>query len=65
MAFNTDFLLPAITSIYSLFINNSDINLRILFVELSNSAITVIDRLQRVGNRNKIEFVSVEASLLE
>ena len=65
MAFNTGFLLPALTAIYSLFINNNDIRLRILYVELSDSARTLLGRLQGAGNNNKIEFIPVDGELLE
>ncbi len=65
MAFNTGFLLPALTAIYSLFINNNNIRLHILYVELSDSAQTVIKRLEGAGNNNRVEFLRVEGRLLE
>ena len=57
MAFNTGFLLPALTAIYSLFINNNNIRLHILYSELSDNAKTVISRLERAGNNNKVEYL--------
>lgn len=65
MAFNTGFLLPAITAIYSLFINNNNIRLHIMYVELSDNAKTVISRLERAGSNNKVEYIAVEGKLLE
>lgn len=65
MAFNTGFLLPAITAIYSLFINNDDIHLRILYVDLSDSCKTVLDRLTKLGMNNSIEYIRIEGELLK
>ena len=65
MAFNTGFLLPALTAIYSLFRNNDNVRLRVLYVELSDNAKIVIKRLTKLGNNNTIEFTPVEGSLLE
>ena len=65
MAFNTGFLLPALTAIYSLFINNNNIRLKILYVELSDSAKILIRKLEKVGTCNSVEFVSVAGELLE
>ncbi len=65
MAFNTGFLLPALTAIYSLFKYNDNVRLRVLYVELSDNAKTVIKRLLKVGNNNTIEFTPVEGILLE
>ena len=65
MAFNTGFLLPALTAIYSLFVNNDNIRLRILYVELSAQAKIVLRLLEKAGNNNTIEFVPVEGALLE
>ena len=65
MAFNTGFLLPAITAIYSLLINNDDIHLRILYVDLSDSSKTVLDRLTKLGRNNSIEYIRIEGELLK
>lgn len=65
MAFNTGFLLPALTSIYSLFIHNSNVRLHVLYAELSDSAQTVIRRLERAGTDNTVEFLPVTGDLLE
>lgn len=65
MAFNTGFLLPALTAIYSLFVHNSNVRLHILYVELSENAQTVIKRLEGVGDGNRVEFLPVEGKLLE
>ncbi len=65
MAFNTGFLLPAITAIYSLFINNDNVRLRIMYTELSDDAKTILNRLQKAGSNNSIEYTAVEGSLLE
>ena len=65
MAFNTGFLLPAVTTIYSLFLNNGNVRLHILYVDLSDNAQTVIKRLEGVGNNNRVEFLPVDDRLLE
>ena len=65
MAFNTGFLLPAITAVYSLFINNDDIHLRILYVDLSDSSKIVLDRLTKLGMNNSIEYIRIEGELLK
>ena len=65
MAFNTGFLLPAITAIYSLLINNDDIHLRILYVDLSDSSKIVLDRLTKLGMNNSIEYIRIEGELLK
>ncbi len=65
MAFNTGFLLPALTTVYSLFRTNDNVRLHVLYVELSDNAQTVIKRLEGVGKNNKVDFVLVEGSLLE
>ena len=65
MAFNTGFLLPALTAIYSLFVHNSNVRLHVLYVELSENAQTVIKRLEGVGDGNRVEFLPVEGKLLE
>lgn len=65
MAFNTGFLLPALTAIYSLFVNNDNIRLHIMYVELSDNAKTLIRRLEELGNNNRIDFLEIEEKLLE
>ncbi len=65
MAFNTGFLLPALTTIYSLFNTNSGVRLHILYADLSDSAKTVLKRLEGVGTDNKVEFLPVEEKHLE
>ena len=65
MAFNTGFLLPALTAIYSLFDNNSNVRLRVFYVELSDSVQTVISRLEGIGTGNSVEFILVKSKLLE
>ena len=65
MAFNTGFLLPAVTAIYSLFANNDDIRLRILYVDLSDSGKVVLNRLTKLGKNNSIEFIRIEEELLK
>lgn len=65
MAFNTGFLLPAITAIYSLFTNNDNIHLRILYVDLSDSGKIILDRLTGIGRNNSIDYIRVEGELLE
>ncbi len=65
MAFNTGFLLPALTAVYSLFVNNENIKLRILYTELSDQSKAVLRLLERAGDNNTIEFVPVEGTLLE
>ncbi|MCR5234185.1 MAG: glycosyltransferase family 8 protein [Lachnospiraceae bacterium] len=65
MAFNTGFLLPALTTIYSLFNTNSGVRLHILYADLSDSAKTVLKRLEGVGTDNRVEFLPVEGELLE
>ncbi len=65
MAFNSAFLLPSLTAIYSLFENNSNVRLHVFFVELSDNAQTVIKRLEGVGEGNSVDFLRVEGKLLE
>nr|MCR5421170.1 glycosyltransferase family 8 protein [Lachnospiraceae bacterium] len=65
MAFDMNFLLPAITAIYSLFTHNNNINLRILHVNLSCNAMQVIKKLQRIGQNNRIEFIYINDELLD
>lgn len=65
MAFNTGFLLPALTAIYSLFVHNKKVRLHIVFAELSENAQTVIRRLEGAGDGNRVEFIPVEGKLLE
>jgi len=65
MAFNTEFLLPAVTAIYSLFANNDDIRLHILYVDLSDSGKVVLIRLTKLGKNNSIEFIRIEEELLK
>lgn len=60
MAFNDQFLLPAIVSIYSLFINNKGIDLYILHNGLSNKSRLVLKRLEKCGFDNIIKFVLIE-----
>ena len=64
MAFTTGFLLPAITAIYSLFIHNDDIRLRIMYVDLSDSGKIVLDRLAKLGKNNSIKYVRIKGDLL-
>ena len=65
MAFNTGFLLPALTTIYSLFINNSNIRLHILYKELSDNAKILIRRLEKAGSNNTVEYIPIDGELLE
>ena len=65
MAFDTGFLLPALTAIFSLFVNNENIRLYVMYTELSESAKTVLSRLEGTGNNNTIEYVPIEGTLLE
>lgn len=65
MAFNTGFLLPALTTIYSLFNTNSGVRLHILYADLSGSAKIVLKRLEGVGTDNMVEFLPIEGELLE
>lgn len=65
MAFNTGFLLPALTAIYSLFVHNTNVRLHILYAELSDNAMTVIKRLEGVKESNTVEFLPVTGNLLE
>lgn len=65
MAFNTGFLLPAITAIYSLFTHNDDICLYILHVELSDSSKIVLNRLTGLGRNNSIKYIRIDGELLK
>ncbi len=65
MAFNTGFLLPALTTIYSLFAHNGNVRLHVLYVDLSDNAQTVIKRLEGVGDGNIVEFIRVDGKLLD
>ncbi len=59
MAFDTGFLLPALTAVYSLFSNNDNVRLHVLYAQLSESAKTLLKRLEGVGNGNTIEFLPI------
>ena len=67
MAFNTAFLLPGLTAIYSLLINNSNIRLFVLYSELSESARMAVKKLERVheGGNNSIEFIEITDDLIK
>ncbi len=65
MAFNTGFLLPAITAIYSLFVNNDEIRLHILYYDLSDSGKIILGRLAGTGRNNTVEFIHIRRELLE
>ena len=60
MSFDNNFLLPAIVSIYSMFKYNDDVSLKVLYSDLSDTAKTIIKRLECVGSNNSIEYVVVE-----
>ncbi len=65
MAFNSGFLLPAIAAIYSLFKNNDKVRLRILYIDLSDTAKIVLNKLQKVGNGNRIDFFLIDAKYID
>lgn len=56
MSFNSKFLLPSITTIYTLFKYNDNCHLHIFYQDLSQSERVVIDRLSKLGNNNIIEW---------
>ncbi len=65
MAFNTGFLLPAITAIYSLFVNNNDIRLHVFYADLSDNGIRTIKKLEGCGVNNTVEFILIRSELLD
>lgn len=64
MAFNTGFLTPSITAIYTLFKHNSNINLVILYIDLSDTAKTIVKKLEKVGDNNKISFMKISDEMV-
>lgn len=63
MSFNSKFLLPSITTIYTLFTNNDNCHLHIFYQDLSQNERAVIDRLSKIGNNNKIEWHYIKDDL--
>lgn len=64
MAFNDGFLLPAIVSIYSLFEKNNNIDLFVMYIELSDKSKTIVKKLERSGENNRIFFIAVDESYI-
>ena len=65
MAFNTGFLLPALTAVYSLFINNSNVRLFVLYADLSDSAKQAVKKFEKVNDRgNTVEFIELPEALI-
>lgn len=58
MSFDSKFLLPAITTIYTLFLFNCNCHVHILYNDLKQNEMTVVERLTRLarGGTNKIEW---------
>ncbi|WP_027204495.1 glycosyltransferase family 8 protein [Butyrivibrio fibrisolvens] len=56
MSFNSKFLLPSITTIYTLFLYNNNCHVHIFYLDLSENERIVVDRLTQLGESNIIEW---------
>lgn len=56
MSFNSKFLLPAIGTIYTLFLYNDNCYVHIFYRDLTPNEQNVIERLTKLGNNNRIEW---------
>ncbi len=65
MAFNTGFLLPAITAIYSLFVNNNNVRLHVFYADLSDNGMRTIKKLEGCGVNNTVEFILIRPEQLD
>lgn len=56
MSFNSKFLLPSLTTIYTTFLYNDNCRIHIFYKDLTQSERTIVERLTRLGNNNHIEW---------
>ena len=63
MSFNSKFMLPACTTIYTLFLYNNDVELHIGYQDLSVNEMRCIKRFEKLGINNSINFIKLENEL--
>ena len=63
MSFNSKFVLPACTTIYTLFLHNSDVILYIGYQDLTIGEMNCIKRFEKMRKDNFIRFIRLENSL--
>lgn len=65
MSFDSNFILPAITAIYSLFTNNSGIRLHVLHKALDSKSKFLVKRLEKCGSDNQVDFIEISDEMIE
>lgn len=63
MAFDDGYITPAIVSIYTLFLHNRDVNLRIICTSLSTKSRMILKKLESDENNNKISFYDISSDM--
>ena len=63
MSFNSKFMLPACTTIYTLFLHNNGVALYIGYLDLSIDEMNCLKRYEKLGEGNYIRFIRLEDNL--